>query len=51
MKSFIGALQIVFITLKLAKVITWSWWIVLIPSFFVLFLVILLILLTWYAKS
>ena len=29
--TFIGALQIVFIVLKLCKVIDWSWWIVLIP--------------------
>ena len=30
---FIGLLQIVFITLKLCKVINWSWWCVLIPGF------------------
>lgn len=29
--GFFGALQIVFIALKLCKVINWSWWIVLIP--------------------
>lgn len=30
---FLGLLQIVFITLKLCKVINWSWWCVLIPGF------------------
>ena len=29
--SFIGLLQIVFITLKLCKVIDWSWWWVMAP--------------------
>ena len=30
--SFTSALQIVFIVLKLCKVINWSWWIVLLPT-------------------
>lgn len=29
--SFLGLLAIVFITLKLTNVITWSWWWVLLP--------------------
>lgn len=29
--SFMGLLQLAFIILKLCKVITWSWWAVLIP--------------------
>ena len=29
--GFFGVLQIVFIVLKLCKVIEWSWWVVLIP--------------------
>lgn len=29
--GFLGLLQIAFIVLKLCKVITWSWWLVLIP--------------------
>lgn len=29
--SFLGLLTIVFITLKLTSVITWSWWWVLLP--------------------
>ena len=30
--SFVGLLQLVFITLKLIGVITWSWWLVLLPT-------------------
>ena len=29
--GMLGALQLVFIVLKLLKTITWSWWVVLIP--------------------
>jgi len=29
--SVLGVLQIIFIVLKCFKVITWSWWLVLIP--------------------
>lgn len=29
--GFVGLLQIVFIVLKLCKVITWKWWVVLLP--------------------
>ena len=30
--SVLGVLQIIFIVLKLLKVITWSWWTVFIPT-------------------
>ena len=30
--GFFGLLQVVFIALKVAKVIDWSWWLVLIPT-------------------
>lgn len=30
--GFVGLLQLVFIVLKLCKVITWSWWAVLLPA-------------------
>lgn len=30
--SFTGLLQIVFIVLKICGVITWSWWLVLLPT-------------------
>lgn len=29
--GFVGLLQIAFIVLKLCKVITWSWWLVMLP--------------------
>lgn len=31
-ESILGVLQIIFIILKLLKVITWSWWTVFIPT-------------------
>lgn len=30
--GFLGLLQVVFIALKVAKVIDWSWWLVFIPT-------------------
>ena len=30
--GFLGLLQIVLITLKLLKVIAWSWWVVMLPT-------------------
>lgn len=43
--GFIGALQLVFITLKLCNVIDWVWWVVLLPLeiYFALVIVGLLI--------
>ena len=30
--GFVGLLQIAFIVLKLCKVITWKWWVVMLPT-------------------
>ena len=40
--GFVGLLTLVFITLKLLKVISWSWWWVLSPIWIDLLLVIVL---------
>lgn len=44
----LGILGIVFITLKLCKVIAWSWWWVLAP-FWVPFAIALVIFVVWFA--
>lgn len=31
--TFLGILALIFITLKLTSVITWSWWLVLLPLY------------------
>lgn len=41
--GFVGLLQLVFIVLKLCKVITWSWWAVLLPTFISVGLFVMLI--------
>ena len=41
--GFFGLLQVVFIALKVAKVIDWSWWLVFIPTWIQLGIIILLI--------
>ena len=41
--GFFGILQVVFIALKVAKVIDWSWWLVFIPTWIQLGIIILLI--------
>ncbi len=41
--NILGALLIVFITLKLLGLVTWSWWIVLVPFWIWLGLVVLVI--------
>ena len=41
--GFFGLLQIVFIALKVAKVIDWSWWLVFLPIWIELGIIILLI--------
>ena len=41
--TFFGALQIVFIVLKLVGIIKWSWWLVLIPLWIDLLLVAIMI--------
>lgn len=42
--SFLGALGVAFIVLKLTKVIAWSWWLVLLPIYGGLVLVLLALL-------
>lgn len=32
--GFFGLLTLIFVTLKLCQVITWSWWLVLLPLYF-----------------
>ena len=41
--GFFGLLQVVFIALKVAKVIDWSWWLVFLPVWIELGIIILLI--------
>lgn len=47
--GFCGLLTLIFITLKLLGVITWSWWWVLAPAWIpaVIALVIVLIIIAW----
>ena len=33
--GFLGSLTLIFITLKLLSIITWSWWVVLLPIYIV----------------
>lgn len=42
--GFIGALQIAFIVLKLCNIITWKWWVVLLPCIVSVSLIVLLLL-------
>ena len=39
--GLLDVLLVIFVVLKLLKVITWSWWIVLMPLWFIIGLVIL----------
>lgn len=50
--SFVELLQLVFIVLKLTKVIEWSWWWVLAPTWmpWVLFIFAILFLIWWIKK-
>ena len=41
--SFLDVLLVVFIALKIAKVISWSWWLVLLPLWIQIGLVIIII--------
>lgn len=45
--GFGGLLQIVFIVLKLCKVINWSWWWVLAPTWISLVIVVVCFILLW----
>lgn len=40
--TFVELLQLAFIVLKLCKVIDWSWWLVLMPTWFTIGLVIII---------
>ena len=49
--GILGVLLIVFIVLKLVGVVTWSWWVVLIPLWIEIGLLIIVILvIVWLAK-
>jgi len=49
--GLLGVLQVVFIVLKLCKVITWSWWLVLIPLWIELaLLVVVFVIILWINK-
>jgi hypothetical protein len=41
--GFLGLLQIVFITLKVLNIISWSWWIVFTPIWFELAIIIIVL--------
>lgn len=43
--SFLGLLTIVFIVLKLTGVISWSWWLVLLPTLIPIGIVVLFVIL------
>lgn len=45
--GFGGALQIAFIVLKLCKIINWSWWWVLAPTWIGLVIVVVCFILLW----
>ena len=52
--SLLGVVQIVFIILKLAGLISWSWWIVLVPlwvSLFLLLIAVLVLLIVYIAAK
>jgi len=42
--TFLGLLQVAFIILKITGIIKWSWWLVLIPIWFDLAIILLIIL-------
>ncbi len=41
--GFFGLLQVAFIVLKLTNVIDWSWWVVLIPAFIQIAVILMLL--------
>lgn len=45
---FIYALQFLFITLKLVGIISWSWWLVLLPLIFIIACNVFVLLMTGY---
>lgn len=46
--SFLGMLSILFIGLKLSKIISWSWWLVLLPLYGPVLLLIIIIAISIY---
>lgn len=48
MRYFIYALQFLFITLKLVGIISWSWWLVLLPLIFIIVCNVFVLLMTGY---
>lgn len=52
MKGFLGQLLLIFIVLKLCGVITWSWWLVLLPLWLgiLMFVFSIVLIFTWYKK-
>lgn len=49
--SFFGVMLAVFIALKLAHVINWSWWLVLAPLWFEIIIVIIVIIVILWADG
>ena len=50
--GFVGLLQLAFIILKLCKVINWSWWLVLIPLWIEIILVVgIIAFIVWLGKK
>jgi len=45
--SFFGLLTVVFIVLKLTHIITWSWWLVLLPIYIGIVVILLILLATF----
>ena len=48
--SFFGTLTLIFIVLKLVDVIAWSWWLVLLPMWGPLLIVVILIIIVGLLK-
>ena len=50
--DFVGLLQLAYIVLKLCKVINWSWWLVLIPLWIEIILVVgIIAFIVWLGKK
>ena len=50
--GFVGLLQLAFIILKLCKVINWSWWLVLMPLWIEIILVVgIIAFIVWLGKK
>lgn len=54
--GFFGLLQVVFIALKVTKIINWSWWLVFLPTWIdlglcLIFIIITVIFIIWVNKK